>query len=318
MILLRSAASVALTALVALAALQLAPIASANEGERGSLVAVEVKPVSIQNSYAIVRPIAGRVEPRASASLSFEALGRVKNILVDLGDEVQQGQLLAELDCLVEKAELAQAQSAADQASAMARLAGDKQEREDGLFQSGHISERQLREVREQNILQSAALRVAQASVRAGQARVSQCQIKAPWDGTVSARLTEVGQYISPNQVALNLVAKGAPIVKASLPASLADQYSRGSQLQARWRSPQINGGDSDNRLFTLQLARLSPSWMHSVAGCLPSGICSKRPTCHPMARWWKCWSENKWPSLVFGSICRRCRVPAKVFGVCF
>jgi len=63
----------------------------------------------------------GRIEPAAEAGLTFDVPGRVDEVLVELGDAVEEGQPLARLDAV--DAELAVQQSEAALAAAEAQLA---------------------------------------------------------------------------------------------------------------------------------------------------------------------------------------------------
>ena len=52
----------------------------------------------LQNSYSVLRTYTGSVTPRRSSELGFQRPGEVTNIVVDVGDRVQEGDILAYLD----------------------------------------------------------------------------------------------------------------------------------------------------------------------------------------------------------------------------
>jgi len=63
----------------------------------------------------------GQITPLEQATLSFQQSGPVLAMYVNIGDRVHAGQLLAQIDPSTLRAELAQAEAAAAQASATAR-----------------------------------------------------------------------------------------------------------------------------------------------------------------------------------------------------
>jgi len=62
------------------------------------LLPVETTTVRYQKTYEIARNYTGQVVARRSSDLSFETNGKVIQLLVDQGDRVEAGQLLAQLD----------------------------------------------------------------------------------------------------------------------------------------------------------------------------------------------------------------------------
>ena len=84
-------------------------------------VQAEVAPTAAA-TRAVVAP--GRVEPlHEPVQLAFEAQGRIAELLVDEGDTVRQGQLLARLDDRLARARVAMAEAAVAEAEARYALA---------------------------------------------------------------------------------------------------------------------------------------------------------------------------------------------------
>ena len=63
-----------------------------------NLGAIEVLEVKILNSYSLSQQFPGKLLPIEQSKLAFEIPGKIKIINVDVGDEVQEGQILAKLD----------------------------------------------------------------------------------------------------------------------------------------------------------------------------------------------------------------------------
>lgn len=139
------------------------------------------------------------------------ANGYVNRWLVDIGDRVKKGQLLLQLDTpeldkqlaqaraslMQTRATLAQAQANRDYAYVTAR-------REAELFAKSLISAQENDQARTQAAIWDANVNAAKASVAAQSANVGQLQqlvsfgkVYAPYDGTITRRLVDVGTLVN-------------------------------------------------------------------------------------------------------------------------
>ncbi len=64
------------------------------------VLVVATQAVQEQASYVVRRSFVGRIEARRSTDMGFELGGAVLSILVDEGDRVAKGQILARVDTL--------------------------------------------------------------------------------------------------------------------------------------------------------------------------------------------------------------------------
>ena len=122
--------------------------------------------------------------------------GYLKSWSADIGQSVKAGQVLAVIDSPELDQQIAQAHAHLLQAQADAALAKVSAERWQGMLGSHSVS-RQEADEKQANAV------AAQASVEAAQADYARLQelgryrtLRAPFDGTVTARLTDVGQLI--------------------------------------------------------------------------------------------------------------------------
>ena len=88
-----------------------------NNSASASVAQVQTTPVTRGNLIATVSS-AGPVAARAQVALTFGQAGTVKQLYVQVGDKVKQGQVLAELDATDLQLALANAQVALNQAQA--------------------------------------------------------------------------------------------------------------------------------------------------------------------------------------------------------
>lgn len=85
---------------------------AANGETATSVQVITVKKEPLNTAYIL----SGTLKPNQEASISFQAAGEIKQTLVEAGDEVKAGQVLAVVDDAVEQLQLKQAQSGVAQA----------------------------------------------------------------------------------------------------------------------------------------------------------------------------------------------------------
>ena len=185
----------------------------------------QVTVAKVQKSPALADlTLPGNVTPIAEAQINARASGYIKRRLVDIGDRVTQGQLLAEIDAPEMDEQVRQAEAGVSQAKAS--LAGARQlllqavarlnlarvtaERWRTLVQKGVVS-RQEADQRDADLeAQQAAVDSSEASVKAAADNVAAIEanlrrlvelqafknVKAPFAGIITARNIDVGSLI--------------------------------------------------------------------------------------------------------------------------
>ncbi len=152
-------------------------------------------------------PLSGTVTSDRVSRLSAEVSGQVESLRVDFGDHVEAGEVLLELDSEIGKWEYHASQALTEQLRAELTDARRRYEDAQRLRKQNSISENeiQLRQVEVQ--IKSAALKRQQAEEQKQQARFERYVLRAPFDGVISDKLTEVGEWIEPGTAVLKLVA---------------------------------------------------------------------------------------------------------------
>jgi multidrug efflux system membrane fusion protein len=200
------------------------------------------RPVLVQQptpSAGAVQAFAGEVRARHETPLAFRVGGKVARRFVDVGDRVQAGQVLAELDAndLRLGREAAQAQLAAAQADA--RLAAAEFERVDVMFQRQLVS-RSMFDAR-RSALDAANSRVAQARAQLDVAgnQAAYGALRAPEDGVIALRQIEAGQVVAAGQMAFGLAEDGEREVAIALPEADVTRFKVGGQVLVElWATP--------------------------------------------------------------------------------
>ncbi len=154
--------------------------------------------------------------------------GMISAIRVEAGQYVGKGQVLAEIDSAVQRAQLTQLQAAVLQAQADARLAQSELDRAQALVSRGFISKADIDRRTATRDSANARVTVAQAQVREMQERLNRLAIRAPEAGLVLQRMVEPGQIVSPGSGALYRVAAGGQM---ELRAEVAEQDMPGLKV---------------------------------------------------------------------------------------
>lgn len=162
---------------------------------------VRLDAVTIFQEYSAPATTLSLNESRISA----ETTGIVLDIPVQVGDRVQQNDLLTALDCRDNQLKLQQAEAGLASIEARVVLAQRQIERTRSLRKSSSVSEERLNQ-------QEADLRIAVAERRAQQAGIAEaqlnqqrCEIRAPFTGVVRERLVGEGEWVNPGQPLIRL-----------------------------------------------------------------------------------------------------------------
>jgi multidrug efflux system membrane fusion protein len=180
----------------------------------------------------------GEVRARYESTAAFRIGGRVSQRLVQAGDRVSQGQVLATLDSV--DAALNAASARAQLESLRSEYAQTKLdfERATRLFEQRFISQAEFDRDRVQLDGTRGRLAAAQASYSLAANQHSYTQLLAPWDGVVTAMHIEAGQVVSAGQAAASIAADGEREVVIGVPesrlAELREAASLGVELWAR------------------------------------------------------------------------------------
>ena len=222
-------------AALALAA-TLAGCAGDEAAEQAPRPAMVVRPEPASSAFAV---FPGEVRAREEIALGFRVGGKIARRLVDVGDRVKQGQLLAELDPddLALQAEAARAQLRAAEADlAQAR---NELDRHRALLERKLISA-SLFEARE-TAFKAAEARVGQARAQldVAQNQATYARLQANADGVIAQRQAEAGQVVGAGQTVFVLAADGEREIAISLPEAAIDQYQVGMPvLVSLWSDP--------------------------------------------------------------------------------
>lgn len=174
--------------------------------DNGSAAPVTVEPVREQNVQRVL-DLTGTVTAMRSARLSVATGGLVSMLHVDAGSRVAEGQILLELDPELAQLQRDSAAAQVEQADTALKDAQRRLEEARKLVPQRSIAESVVRDIEAEVAGDEAMLHQAVADLGYRQGILSRHRLHAPFGGVVSARLTELGEWVNPGQAVLQLVA---------------------------------------------------------------------------------------------------------------
>lgn len=234
---------VAATAMVV--ALAFAPLLSAGPASaqgRPAMVEVDrVRTVTLSET----QPVLGRLVATTRSVIASRIEGIVSSVAVDVGERVEKGEVMAELDReLLEieaetaEAALSQARALLDAAKANVSLAQQSFERTRRLRGSAAFSQARFDDL-SQELERARALYAeaegrfadARAGIATARYRLDNATVKAPFDGVVIERHAQPGAYLSTGAAVVTLLDDRNLEIEADVPTELIGAVREGTEV---------------------------------------------------------------------------------------
>jgi len=198
-----------------------APAAAASAPAAGR-PALAVKVVQQQRADLPVKLSAnGSVAAWQEAIVGTESNGlRVTEVLVNVGDVVKRGQVLARFAPGTVQADLAQIRASVAEAEANLAEAAANAQRARELQTTGALSAQQINQYLTAERTAQARLQAQKAAAQVQQLRLGQAQVLAPDAGVISGRNATVGAVLPAGQELFRLILKGRLEWRAEVPAA--------------------------------------------------------------------------------------------------
>lgn len=234
-----------------------------NDAEKGTLE--PVLSVSALLAKAEGRAIERTVETTGTLDASEEAVvgsevpGTVEKLLVDLGDKVEAGDVMAIIDQREAELNIRDAAAALDAAEKTVEKERARREdsssnlkRYEGLFKEALVSQAQFDGVKTQSEVAAASYNEALSRQGGAKARLSMSRkkfsdtvIKAPISGTVSKRFISVGEVIRDKSPVFKLVSSRSLKLRGTIPEAFVPLVLQGQEITvtvAAYRDRQFKG----------------------------------------------------------------------------
>ena len=156
---------------------------------------LEVRPATVAEIVTFTGAIAARDE----AAINAEGEGgRVASVMVESGDYVRQGQLLATLDTSTIAPLVASLEASLQEATANAAVARADARRAQAVAEIGALSAQEIERREAAAVAAEARVKIVNAQLSEARARLRRSDIRAPFDALVLTRSAEVGQMAGP------------------------------------------------------------------------------------------------------------------------
>lgn len=175
----------------------------------------------------------GSIAPWQETLIGAEVGGlRVMDVLVNVGDTVQQGQVLALLRTDALQSDLAAARASWTQALALLAEARANADRARQLQSSDAISSQEAQRALTAEQTAQAQVDALKAQMATTELRVSQSRVVATDSGVISARLATVGAVVQPGQELFRLIRQQRLEWRAEVPATDLHRLRAGQQVR--------------------------------------------------------------------------------------
>ncbi len=227
-------------------------------GKTKAPIRVKIETTSTSGTYG-GESYVGIVEENEATAVSFTSMGVIRRMLVDEGQMVSRGQLLAELDPTTmdnsleaAQASTSQAHDMVEQARSIYNQAKDAYDRMKLMHDNGSLPEIKWIEVETRLKQAEATLRSAEAGVRSATAaekivrkNLSDTKLYAPVSGIIGRKQVGAGETALPSQAVVTILDISSVKVKVSVPEREMGHINANtpSHIEVSAADRHVNGG---------------------------------------------------------------------------
>lgn len=153
---------------------------------------------------------------------------RVSEVLVDVGDQIKKGQVLAKLDEVLLREGVSQAQASLEEAKAMLTQSQSAARRGETLQQTGLISKQDFETLSTNAATAAAKLASAKSQLQSANQKFDYATIRASDDGVISQRTVAPGQIANASTTLFKLIRQSRVEWRAEISANDIGRIHRG------------------------------------------------------------------------------------------
>jgi RND family efflux transporter MFP subunit len=186
-------------------------------------LAATARPVTVELARATLyrdsRAYVGAVDAWVEANVGPQYISAyVETVTVRPGDVVKRGQVLATLDCSNPAATSNAAEMAMQANGARQRATADQAARESTLLNGGFIAPNQVEQTTARSDAEHAQELESRARLFRASLDVSDCVLKAPFDGEIATRTIDPGAFVGPGAFVVSIVDRDTVRVTVDAP----------------------------------------------------------------------------------------------------
>lgn len=188
------------------------------------------KPIVAESAETLT--LSGSLTAERRALLSPRVDGLVKEVLVDAGYRVKQGDVLLRQDPAIARQQLEQTRAATSEAQASVDEAERLVKEAKRLRGDNYISATELANRESNFALSQAALAAARAMQNTAAEELSRHELPAPFSGVISAKMTEAGEWVNRGDQVLELVALEPVRLDVNVPQERFSEITTDSRVE--------------------------------------------------------------------------------------
>ena len=163
----------------------------------------------------------GKIQAVHQATVSSETSGRVTGISFDIGDHVEEGQILVRVTQAEQQASLSSSRALVREAEARLIQAQAEYQRVEGVYAKKLVAKSVLDKATADLKTADQKLISAKARLEAATEKLKYTTIRAPFSGVVVQRLVELGEAVTPGKPVMEGLSLKAMRVVTQVPQSL-------------------------------------------------------------------------------------------------
>jgi len=189
----------------------------------------QVQAQSMQQRVAVV----GRLQEVRRAVIASEIEGRVVELLTPAGRDVVGGKtIIARVDSVWSKLAVEQARADLASAEATARQSATELKHLEALAARNAADPQAIDDARAKAEADAAGVLAYKAAVHRAEETNKRVEIIAPFDGVVSKKLTEQGQWLDPGTEVVEIVSRGLIDAVIDVPEQYITQVPKGTPIE--------------------------------------------------------------------------------------
>ncbi len=190
------------------------------KSDSSNLPVAQVQVQTVENKlHSTTEEIVSTVQAKLHATLEAKLSGRIESMPVVLGQSVKAGEVIARLDAAEIKARL-------DQAEASLAHAEQDWKRMSTLYPQGAVTRADY-DAAQAHYLE------AKGAVTEAKAMMSYVAIVAPFDGVVTKKWADTGDFAAPGKPLIDIADPSALQLEANVPEAIASHIQKGIHLTA-------------------------------------------------------------------------------------
>lgn len=179
----------------------------------------------------------GSVRARTEMNLGFRVAGKITERLVDVGDRVEPGTVLARLDAVDYQLSVRRADADLRSAQKQVEITGLARKRAETLAEKSVTSQSQLEQAQLAADQAQSQLQSAQSALEEAQNQVAYTELKATQNGIVTTVSADIGQVVSAGTTVVAVAVDGEKEVQIAVPETDIVHFKPGKSVKASFWS---------------------------------------------------------------------------------